>query len=144
MDLIRIKTLQFFFIFFNRNPQDQEETIMADEEFIGIRKEKIRDLVSALLCAAVGTLFVNIGLKKYYILSYDPIYQVTHILFFDPLVLASIGFGFVFLVSAVFFIRNAFIGDFFVPGTPEWPIGSKFCIFLVLLWIFVHLITRFL
>ena len=67
----------------------REETIMADQEFIGIRKEKISDLVSALLCAAVGMLFVNIGLKKYYIMSYDPIYQVTHILFFDPLVLAS-------------------------------------------------------
>lgn len=117
---------------------------MADEGFLGIKKENFGNLLSALSCAAVGTLFVSIGLQKYYVRSYDLVYQIPYLLVFNPLELVSLGFGFVFLVSAIFFIRNAFVGDFFVSGDKEWPIGSKFCIFLILLWIFVHVIATFL
>ncbi|MDD1702325.1 MAG: hypothetical protein LUQ31_05035 [Methanoregula sp.] len=122
---------------------------MTDKDFLGIQKEKITPLISALLCAAVGSLFVSIGLQntglqRYYLSWDNPLYQIVHILIFEPFVLVSLGVGFVFLVSAIFFLRNAFEGEFFVVGNADWPTGSKFCIFLVVLWIAIHAISGFL
>jgi len=108
------------------------------KEIFDVKWERISNLVSALLCAATGMLFISIGLKHPLIGSYEIIPFFMQVLVYEPLTLAGLGIGFVFLVSAIFFIRNAFEGDFFLTGSHDWPTGSKFCVFLLILWIIMY------
>ncbi|MBP2133290.1 hypothetical protein J2128_001244 [Methanomicrobium sp. W14] len=115
---------------------------MKISNHLGLKPGKIQNLVAALLCAAVGMLFISIGLGGHYGISYEIIPQMLDILVFTPVYLSGTGLGIVFLVSSVFFVREAFSGGIFSPGTEGWPEGSKFCIFLVILWILVYVLMN--
>jgi len=107
---------------------------VTEKQFFEIQYDKLLNLVAGLASAAVGMMLVNLGLTA--------IFQTSDFLLASnkPLMYSCLGFGLVFLVTSVFFIRDAFREGFF-KSTTRWPDGFTFCTAMVLLWGILYCIT---
>ncbi|WP_048149779.1 hypothetical protein [Methanolacinia paynteri] len=98
------------------------------EKIFGVPAKKMVNLLASLVCGAVGAVFLGFGLNER-ILEYGIFFRIV-----SPLQLSLIGIGFVFLVVAVFLVREAFRDGFFDPES-AWEDGIRFCEANILIWL---------
>ncbi|MFA7072694.1 MAG: hypothetical protein WC138_09335 [Methanoculleus sp.] len=75
------------------------------EKLFGISYSKVRAFVLALLSAAVGMLFVDLGARG---MAIPSDYWWIPLLRAHPLNYVGIGIGFVFLASSLYLVRSCF------------------------------------
>lgn len=98
------------------------------EKIYGVPARKMVNLLTSLLCAAVGMLLLGFGLNGG-IVEFGMFFRIL-----SPVQYSLIGIGFVFLVTSVFFVREAFRGGFFDPES-TWEDGVRFCEANILIWL---------
>ena len=96
-----------------------------DEKIIGVPRQKFGELLASLICAAVGMIFINLGL-------------IGGIAIFPPVKYSFAGFGIVFLVVSIFFIYDVFRGGFFNPES-AWEDAMRFNKVIGLLWLILFI-----
>ncbi|ABE52640.1 hypothetical protein [Methanococcoides burtonii] len=70
-----------------------------------VLKRKTTSFISALVCASLGMLFVNFGANEMGVSSQHWWIPLFHV---EPIYYMSIGIGGVFIVTAIFFVRECF------------------------------------
>ena len=104
-----------------------------EKPFCGIPDQKLMNILAALACAAVGMMFINLGLNSVVLTSG----RSWFIGGLSPVQYSFMGFGFVFLGVSVFFIHEAFKNGFFNPDSIMKD-GKRFCLALLLLWLVLY------
>jgi hypothetical protein len=104
-----------------------------EKPFCGIPDQKLMNILAALGCAAVGMVFINLGLNSV-VLAFIRSWLSEGL---SPLQYSFMGFGFVFLVISAFFIHEAFKNGFFNSDSLMKD-GKRFCLSLILLWLLLY------
>ena len=86
-----------------------------EKSFYGIPEQKMVNLLAALASAAVGAIFINLSLNSIVLNSGHGVFIGG----LSPIQYSFAGFGFIFLIVSVLFVREAFRNGFFSSGNPR-------------------------